>query len=84
MVVLATLRELHPAVQFLATPPSQCEESLPQYQTVIPQFKVEVIPLIPDKTQCIYGIGEGQLPYNMCVRSFKRVSHDGSCRERAS
>lgn len=75
MVLLASRREVHASGQ-LPSPSS------PPYDSFIRQdhleaapLRVEDIPLLLGKTQCIYCVGEDQLPYDTRMRSFKRVSH---------
>ncbi|KID73429.1 uncharacterized protein G6M90_00g062530 [Metarhizium brunneum] len=77
MVLLASLREVRrPTV---STSSSLCQGSIrpgsPDIKPAVPNVKVEEIPLVLGETQCIYCVGEEQLPYSRRMRSFGRKSH---------
>ncbi|KAF2187409.1 hypothetical protein K469DRAFT_725417 [Zopfia rhizophila CBS 207.26] len=61
IVVLASRREIHSPMEGLLD--------------VTPFLKLEEIPLILERTQCIYCVGDEMLPYKDRMRTFSRVSH---------
>ncbi|KAL3957291.1 hypothetical protein ACCO45_007869 [Purpureocillium lilacinum] len=73
MVHLASRRE----VRRPRPSPSPCEidDSPARSPDPEPLPKMEEIPLVLGKTQCIYCVGDEQLPYVGRMRSFNRVSH---------
>ncbi|KAJ6437937.1 cell cycle control protein cwf16 [Purpureocillium lavendulum] len=73
MVCLASRREVRTA---RPTPPL-CEigDSHASSPDPEPLPKTEEIPLVLGKTQCIYCVGDEQLPYVVRMRTFNRVSH---------
>ncbi|KJK73445.1 hypothetical protein H634G_11327 [Metarhizium anisopliae BRIP 53293] len=77
MVLLASCREVRrPTV---STSSSLCQGSIrpgsPDIKPAVPNVKVEEIPVVLGETQCIYCVGEEQLPYSRRMRSFGRKSH---------
>lgn len=76
MVLLASRREVRPRT---ISPSPLCEgivkERLLDVEPTIENIKGLEIPLVLGKTQCIYCVGEDQLPYGTRMRSFNRVSH---------
>ena len=70
MVRLAARREVRQARPLLLTP-AESRESSPVKEM---ESKHE-FPLLLGKTQCVYCVGDEQLPYNTRMRTFKRVSH---------
>ncbi|KAK9438309.1 FluG domain-containing protein [Metarhizium brunneum] len=79
MVLLASRREVRPPAQSPSPSPrlygSSIRGNTPDAKPVIPKVNVDEVPLILGNAQCIYCVGEDQLPYNMRMRSFNRVSH---------
>ncbi|KND88769.1 hypothetical protein TOPH_06521 [Tolypocladium ophioglossoides CBS 100239] len=74
MVLLASRREIRQPRQPRLSPPceSNSREICPD---VKPLPKMEEIPLILGKAQCIYCVGDEQLPYMDRLRTFNRVSY---------
>ncbi|KAK2591554.1 hypothetical protein QQS21_010747 [Conoideocrella luteorostrata] len=75
MVLLASRREVHPLPQSSCPSPLSYGSCVRQSRPENAPLKSEEIPLLLGKTQCIYCVGEEQLPLNARMRSFKRVSH---------
>ncbi|KID73434.1 FluG domain-containing protein, partial [Metarhizium brunneum ARSEF 3297] len=79
MVLLASRREVRPPAHSPSPSPrlygSGIRGNTPDTKPVSPKVNVDEVPLILGKAQCIYCVGENQLPYNTRMRSFNRVSH---------
>jgi hypothetical protein len=71
LVCLAARREIRPPRSLRVS--SESRESTPNEEKSAP--KIEEIPLVLGKTQCIYCVGNEQLPHADRMRTFKRVSH---------
>ncbi|KJZ69082.1 hypothetical protein HIM_11532 [Hirsutella minnesotensis 3608] len=72
MVLLASRRE----VRQQPRPSPPCEEDNQEGSPdAEPLSKLEEIPLVLGKTQCIYCVGDEQLAYVDRMRAFNRVSH---------
>jgi len=72
LVRLAARREVRPP-RSLRTKDTDTRENSPTEEKSSP--KVEDIPLVLGRTQCIYCVGNEQLPHADRMRPFKRVSH---------
>ncbi|KHO10722.1 hypothetical protein MAA_11680 [Metarhizium robertsii ARSEF 23] len=79
MVLLASRREVRSPAQSSSTSTllhgSNTRGGSPDIKPVMPNVNVKEIPLVLGNTQCIYCVGQEQLPYNRRMRPFKRVSH---------
>ncbi|KAJ6436536.1 RNA-directed DNA polymerase from transposon x-element [Purpureocillium lavendulum] len=73
MVRLAARREVRKPLP--PTPACKWGESHASPSSPDPLPKMEEIPLVLGKTQCIYCVGDEQLPYVARMRAFNRASH---------
>ncbi|KAJ6436177.1 ribosomal protein s17 [Purpureocillium lavendulum] len=73
MVSLAARREVRKPLP--PTPACKWGESHASPPSPEPLPKMEEIPLVLGKTQCIYCVGDEQLPYVARMRAFNRASH---------
>jgi hypothetical protein len=72
LVRLASRREVRPLRPSRVKITSSRESSPDNEHS---SLKTEEVPLVLGRTQCIYCVGDGRLPYRYRMRTFKRVSH---------
>lgn len=72
IVRLASRREIRQRQQSLSPSHGERREVSPDRK---PAPQAKEVPLILEKTQCIYCVGDEQLPYTDRIRTFSRVSH---------